>query len=82
MVLAAFKNVYAFRPGFMRPTKGLKHTHRFYKIFTLTYPLWKTIFPSYVSTLSEVGLAMINSVTKGYEKSILEVKDIVDLARG
>jgi hypothetical protein len=76
-----FKKVYAFRPGFMQPTKGLKNTHGYYKIFRLSYSIWRTILPKYVSTLTEVGLAMINSVTKGYEKSILEVKDIVDLAK-
>jgi hypothetical protein len=34
-----------------------------------------------VSTLKEVGIAMINTVTKGYDKQILEVKDIVALAK-
>ena len=33
------------------------------------------------NTLKELGLAMINSVTKGYEKQILEVKDILALSK-
>jgi hypothetical protein len=37
--------------------------------------------PKYVSTLKELGLAMINSVLKGYEKPILEVKDIIELSK-
>jgi hypothetical protein len=39
------------------------------------------IFPKYISTLKELGLAMINSVTKGYDKQILEVKDIIELSK-
>jgi hypothetical protein len=34
-----------------------------------------------MSTLSELGLAMIHSVSRGYEKSVLEVRDIVALAK-
>jgi len=29
-----------------------------------------------VTTLKQLGLAMINAVTKGYEKNVIEVKDI------
>jgi hypothetical protein len=39
------------------------------------------MFPGFVCSLREVGLAMINVVRKGYEKQILEVKDIVTLAK-
>jgi hypothetical protein len=31
--------------------------------------------------LKEVGIAMINSIIYGYEKSVLEVKDIVALSK-
>ena len=37
--------------------------------------------PKYICTLKELGMAMINSVTKGYEKQILEVKDILALSK-
>jgi hypothetical protein len=37
--------------------------------------------PRFVSTLKELGLAMINSVLIGYEKQVLEVKDIVALSK-
>ena len=76
-----FKKVFAFRPAFMQPTKGLKNTHGYYTGFNLLYPVLRTILPKYVSTLRELGLAMINSVIKGYEKSVLEVRDIVELAK-
>jgi hypothetical protein len=76
-----FKKVYNFRPGIMTPTKGLKNTLSFYKYAGWLIPLVKLISPGSVSSLKEVGLAMINAVDKGYEKQILEVKDIVALSK-
>ena len=76
-----FKRVYAFRPGFLQPTKGLKNVHKYYSIFGLLYPLFRLTLSKYVSTLKELGLAMINSAITGYEKQVLEVPDIVILSR-
>jgi hypothetical protein len=76
-----FKAAYMFRPGYMQPTKGLKNTLGMYRALGWLYPLWKLLFPGFVSTLKEVGLAMIHAVLHGYEKPVLEVKDIVDLAK-
>lgn len=76
-----FKNVFYFRPGYMQPTKGLNNTLSFYKYISWLYPVLRFSFPKFVCSLQELGLAMINSATKGYEKQILEVKDIVELAK-
>lgn len=76
-----FKKMYAFRPGYMQPTKGLKNTLKPYKYISWLYPLLRAIFPRRVSTLKELGLAMIQVTLKGYPKNILEVKDIVALAK-
>jgi len=76
-----FKRVYNFRPGYMRPTKGLRNTLGTYKYVDWMYPFFHAIMPNFFCTLKEVGLAMINATTKGYEKQILEVKDIVTLAK-
>jgi uncharacterized protein YbjT (DUF2867 family) len=76
-----FRRVYAFRPGFMLPTKGLKHAHGYYKVLTPLYPFARLVFPNYVSTLKELGLAMISSVLFGYERQVLEVADIVALSK-
>ncbi len=76
-----FKKVYAFRPGFIQPTKGQKNVHRYYRWFSFLYPSLRLLLPNYVTTLKELGMAMINSVIKGYEKSVLEVKDIVVLSK-
>ena len=76
-----FKKVYAFRPGFMLPEKGAKNAHGYYAVFRILYPGLRAIFPGFVSTLKVVATGMINSVLKGYEKPVLEVKDIVELAK-
>lgn len=76
-----FKDAYAFRPGYMQPTPGLKNVLKYYKYITWLYPLLQPLLSSYVSTLKEVGIAMINSATKGSSKKVLEVKDIVALAK-
>jgi nucleoside-diphosphate-sugar epimerase len=76
-----FKKAYSFRPGFMLPSRDARNVHGYYSLFRLLYPVLRSLFPKYVSTLKEVGLAMINSLTKGYEKPVLEVEDIVALAK-
>jgi hypothetical protein len=76
-----FKQVFNFRPGFMRPTKGLKNTLSFYKYINWLYPFFRKVFPNTASTLAEVGQAMINVTRFGYDKQILEVRDIVAVAK-
>jgi hypothetical protein len=76
-----FKKVFAFRPGFMEPTKGLKNTLRLYTYLGWLTPVLKLVASGHICTLREVGQAMINAATKGYKKQVLEVKDIVALAR-
>jgi hypothetical protein len=46
----------------------------------LLYPILDKLFPNYVSTMQELGLAMIKCILRGYLKQILEVKDINQLA--
>lgn len=76
-----FKQVYNFRPGIIEPTKGLKNTLPYYNYFMWLLPIIRTVAPNFISGLKSIGLAMINAVTKGYEKQILEVKDINTLAK-
>ena len=81
LIKLPFKKVFAFRPGFMLPEKRAKNVHGYYAIFRILYPILRAMFPNFVSTLKEVGTAMINSVIYGYEKPVLEVKDIVALGK-
>jgi len=81
LIKLPFKKVYAFRPGVLIPTKGLKNTQRFYKYLGWLIPVIKMISPVSVSSLKQLGLAMIHVVLKGYDKQVLEVKDINKLAK-
>lgn len=72
-----FRGQYNFRPGFMKPVKGQKNVKSFFKPLILIFPL---LFPKKSLTLQQVGLAMIHSVTRGYNKPVLEVTDIAQLA--
>ena len=77
----SFKKAYMFRPAFMTPTPGLKNVKSYYKYIGWLAPVIKITFPQYISSLRELGLAMINAVKKGYSRQILEVKDIKILAK-
>jgi uncharacterized protein YbjT (DUF2867 family) len=72
-----FKAAYMFRPGYIQPTKGLKNTYKMYKVFAPFYPLVKLFLSQYVTTLREIGLAMISATLFGSDKKILECRDIV-----
>lgn len=76
-----FGKVFAFRPGFIKPTKGLKYIQPYYKYIGWLYPIGRSLYPNGFCTLREIGLAMIHTVTKGSAKKILEGKDIIQLAR-
>jgi uncharacterized protein YbjT (DUF2867 family) len=76
-----FKKVFAFRPGFMLPSKEAKNIPSWSKIMNPVFPVFRTLFPRFACTLEEVGLAMINCASGSYEKSVIEVPDILKLAK-
>ena len=65
----------------MQPTPGLKNTLRYYPYISWMYPMLRFFFPKFVSSLSELGLAMIQAVAIEKDENILEVEDIVALAK-
>jgi len=76
-----FKRVFAFRIGFLKPGANYKNTLKPYKYFGWLYPVLRAVSNNLASTLEEVGRAMINGAIKGYEKQVLEVEDIIKLAK-
>ena len=76
-----FKKVYLFRPAVLKPSQGAKNTLRLYKYFSWLYPVLKGLIPNKVSTLKELGQAMIQVTRFGYSTNIIEVKDIHELAK-
>lgn len=73
-----FKAEYNFRPGVMYPFPGQKNWKPTVKFLIR---IIKMISPKSVLSLEQVGKAMINAVTIGYSKNILEVSDISQLAK-
>jgi uncharacterized protein YbjT (DUF2867 family) len=76
-----FKAAYGFRPGFIKPIKGLKNAYGFSKALSPVYPVLKALVPNYVCTLDDLGLAMINATLAGFSKPVVENRDIDHLAR-
>jgi uncharacterized protein YbjT (DUF2867 family) len=80
-LIRLFKQAYMFRPAFMKATPGQKNIKSYYRLFAWLYPIGRTLYPAGFCTLQEVALAMIKAAKKGYPKQILEVRDIVELAK-
>lgn len=79
-----FKQAFAFRPGAIIPLRGIKSRTKNYQ-FMYDYFMWlvkgiKAIAPNSVVNTTQIGLAMINSMLKGYGKKVLKPKDIITLA--
>lgn len=79
-----FKAAYMFRPGYIQPMRGIKSrtgSYRvMYAIFGPLYPVWKKLFPKYVTNTENVGRAMVRCALQGAPKKILETPDINALA--
>jgi hypothetical protein len=75
-----FKAVYNFRPGFIKPVEGQKHAFKVAVALGKIYPLLKAVFPKYVCTCKDIGLAMIHASQTGCKKVIVENVDIAILA--
>jgi uncharacterized protein YbjT (DUF2867 family) len=75
-----FKQVFAFRPGFMIATEGQRNVLKYYKYISWLIPVMKLVFPNIINSLRQVGQAMIYAARYGYEKNVVEVKDITILS--
>jgi uncharacterized protein YbjT (DUF2867 family) len=75
-----FKAVYMFRPGYIQPLHGIRTKTKWYgavyAMLAPLYPVWKWLFPKYVTTTECVGRAMLNIAKRGALKSVLENQDI------
>jgi len=79
-----FKKAYMFRPAFIQPMKGIKSKTGLYNaIYTVFSPLYFILkhFDSIVTNTETFAKAMILTTLRGYEKTILENKDINKIVR-
>ncbi|MDQ7949004.1 MAG: NAD-dependent epimerase/dehydratase family protein [Pedobacter sp.] len=75
-----FAQVLNFRPGIIKPTKGLQYTHKAYHYFMWLFPLLRAFNKNSFVTLREIGLAMIHAVALRDQKKAIEVGDIIEMA--
>jgi hypothetical protein len=78
-----FKAAYMFRPGYIQPLHGIKASSRGtrvgYALAAPLYPLWKALFPKYVTTTEELGRAMIAVAKRGFRKPHIESDEIAEI---
>ena len=79
-LLALPLDAYMFRPGFIRPRPGARSKTRWYRlayaILNPLYPLLSKLAPKHMTTSENVAHAMIAVAVAGYEKRVLENRDI------
>jgi uncharacterized protein YbjT (DUF2867 family) len=80
-----FKRIHAIRPAAIRPMHGARSRTRAYRlIYPLMaplFPLFRALMPFSVATTETVGRALLELARHGYPKTILETRDIEEVAR-
>lgn len=76
-----FKRVYHFRPGGLIPMPGAKNVLKMYSYLGWLVWLMKALAPGSVCKLEDLGNSMVNVVSKGYSRNIIEVTDMIGLAK-
>jgi uncharacterized protein YbjT (DUF2867 family) len=73
-------NAYAFRPGFIEPMDGIQSKtamyRKFYNVLGPLLPLLQRAFPNQILSTREIGQTMLAVARHGYDKRILETKDM------
>lgn len=64
-----FKAVYLFRPAYIQPVHGVTSRTRWmrvlYRALGPFFPVWRTLFPRWVTTTEQVGKAMLVAALRG-----------------
>ena len=85
LISLGFTQAFAFRPGVIIPMRGVEPSSRLYRVL-IKYLKWlikliKRISPNSVVNTCQIGKAMINISLRGYDKKIINPKDILILAQ-
>ena len=80
-----FKAAYMFRPAYIQPLHGIVSSTKLlrvlYAVVGPLYPLWKALFPDYVTTTEVLGRAMLRAARDGAPQRVLENRDVNALGR-
>jgi uncharacterized protein YbjT (DUF2867 family) len=75
-----FKAAYMLRPAAIQPLHGIQSKTRSYRMLysatALLLPALRALFPNSVTTTEQLGRVMISLAKRGFEKPILEARDI------
>jgi uncharacterized protein YbjT (DUF2867 family) len=79
-----FKQAFMFRPGGIIPLRGIKSKTRSYQ-FIYDYFMWlikliKFFAPNSIVNTTQIGKAMIKVTMDGYDKKIIDPRDIIQLS--
>jgi uncharacterized protein YbjT (DUF2867 family) len=78
-----FRAAYMFRPAYIQPLHGIaspaRATRILYAVMAPLYPVWKRLFPRYVTTTEQMGRAMLEVARRGAGKRVLENHDINEI---
>ncbi|WP_127504284.1 epimerase [Actinoplanes solisilvae] len=78
-ILALLPNAYAFRPGMIQPTHGVRSKTGWYNaLYTAAaplVPLLERVAPKYVTTSDKLGQAMLRAARVGFPNHIVENAD-------
>lgn len=75
-----FRQAFGFRVGIMTPKEGQKRVIKYYNYVSWLVPVFKLVFPNFINSMSQVGQAMIYAAKCGYERNVIQVKDIKIMA--
>ncbi len=79
-----FKQAFMFRPGAIIPLRDIEPSSKLYRVlinnlgWLLKFAKW--IAPNAVVDTTQIGLAMINVTLKGYDKKVINPRDMQILA--
>jgi len=79
-----FMQAFMFRPGAIIPLRGIEPSSKLYRVLINNLKwllkLTKRLAPNSVVDTTQIGLAMIHVTKAGYNKKVLDPKDILNLA--
>jgi hypothetical protein len=76
-----FKQAFGYRIGFLIAAEGQKRVLKYYRYVNWMIPFLKVVAPNIISSMKEVALSMVYAAQNGYEKNVIQVKDIKIMAK-
>jgi uncharacterized protein YbjT (DUF2867 family) len=84
LLALGFKRAFMFRPGYIQPQHGVKSRTTLYRVVYIVMwpfnPIMR-LFPGMATTTERVGRAMVEVARNGYEKKIVENRDVNLIAK-